>query len=520
MPACSCTRAPDKWQEWGPSLHQLSLEEARALQKQQAAMHARQQAALAQRVQAQQAQQQRAAEMERARAAAAAQPLLAQAQPQAVQPPVVQQQPLGGPAAERTVVAVPPLPEPPLAGQPPEQQPPAQQQEPQPQQPQQQGKQPQGKQQGKKRGRGGEGDAEPAPGRRQLRPRRASRLAAILREEEEEGSGSGSDDGGHSRDASRKESGSAAGGGRARPAGPSAGSGDYQPDEDTLAAAEEAELALERQRKQGHKGRGHHAKAPRRGAKEAAAAAGGLSSPSATLGRRQASGPRTGLSAFQQQPALPGLLPPATQPALLHVRNGGGMPSLPVMASTSGPGMGGGLVPTPGLALPGQAPLGAAALMPGLPLGGVGVPLAPAGPPLEAGGQASQLQLVGAAIVHYARELGIGEHKIQSFLSCPPEEQVKLYRTLHQLVRQARARQQQQLQAVLAQQAATPPAPPGLAGLPGGLGLGPAPLAPPQLAPPAGMPPLPPMPLPSLAEMAEQPAPGGQYASLFSEMFD
>ena len=41
--------------------------------------------------------------------------------------------------------------------------------------------------------------------------------------------------------------------------------------------------------------------------------------------------------------------------------------------------------------------------------------------------------MVGATIVRYARELGIGEHKIASFLARTPAEQLALFRTLHQV---------------------------------------------------------------------------------------
>ena len=180
--------------------------------------------------------------------------------------------------------------------------------------------------------------------------------------------------------------------------------------------------------------------------------------------------PLGGLAAFQQTPQGQGSLPPPVQPGVL-----GTMASLPVMASGTGP------------MLPNMVP----------------TPAAPPG--LDLAAAAQQAQLVAAAIIRHARELGIGEHKIQSFLTLPPVEKIKIYRTLQQLVQQARARQQEQLQSAVLMQAAAPP--------------------PPQQVPmqeaPAALPgmPLPPLPLPPQEQMA-QPAAASQFANLFSEMFD
>ncbi|KAI7836839.1 hypothetical protein COHA_009292, partial [Chlorella ohadii] len=244
--------------------------------------------------------------------------------------------------------------------------------------------------------------------------------------------------------------------------------------------------------------------------------------------RRQPAGPGPGLSAFQQHPPPLGMLPPAApQPALLQMPGASGlpppMPSLGIMGtmgSTSGPGMGGNGLPAT-IMVPGQGSLGAGPM----PMPLVPTTVGPALEPTASAGVAQQLQLVAAAIVHYARELGIGEPKIQSFLACPPDEQLKLYRTLHQLVLQARSRQQQQLQAaVLAQQQQQQQQQQQLAPPMPALGLGPGPMGGvpqvPPMAPPMQLPPmpmqLPPMPLDTMP----QPAGAGQYANLFSEMFD
>lgn len=160
-----------------------------------------------------------------------------------------------------------------------------------------------------------------------------------------------------------------------------------------------------------------------------------------------------------------------------------------------------------------------------MPTPGQQEPLAAQG--VSGGGVTPQhVQMVGAAIVHYARELGIGEHKIQSFLGRSPPEQVALFRNLHLLVQQARAKQLAGGGGGGSLPLMPPPMPAPAAMVPPPM---PAPMMPqPMMPPPMGMAGmggmggglgggLPPMPLPQRAQAAP---PSSQYANMFSEMFD
>ena len=357
-PACSCTRSPQEWQEWGPSLQQLSSEEARALRKEHVLAQALQQQALQRRMQ----QQQAAAAKQQALAQQAAQLAAAQEQALAVQQQAQQQQGQQQGAGSAGAAAA------------------ARGQSPADQQQQQQRQQQQQAGGGRKRGREGEA----APARRTLRPRRATRLAAILKEEEEP-----SDSEGSNREGSRNTAGACN--------AVSTGSGGYQPDEASLQAEEtEAEAARPA------KGRGGaHAKKAAAATRQQQQQHKGQQQ----KGRQQgAPSPRPGLAAYQKAKA-----PPAA-PAGLAGANAGSL-GAPYASSR---------VLSPQMVAAVAAPLEAAAQ-------GAGQA---AGAPAPA--QHPHVQMVGAAIVHYARELGIGEQKIQGFLAKPPTEQLSLYRTLHQ----------------------------------------------------------------------------------------
>ncbi|KAL4444584.1 hypothetical protein ABPG77_002401 [Micractinium sp. CCAP 211/92] len=566
----SCLREPEQWQEWGPSLTDLSVQEQEALQQQQAAQRQRQREELATRLAARK-QAQQAAELElRQRQVAAQQAVAAAAAAQ-------QQQ---------------------------------QHQQPQPQQQQVAGVSQQGRAATQAQGTAGAAQRQPqgAQQRRTLRPRRAAaskRLAEILRaeeedeEEEEESERSGSESEG-------RQGGASSGKRAAEASARSKGSEEYQPGEDSLAEGERQDEGTEvsarkpRQRKRAssdHAAHSKHASQSRQHSQHAQQQQQHARQQHRAQQQAEHEHQQALLAAQRQQQAQQGpqvvvqavpsslLATPQQQAMLAQLGPGsGGMhPSLLSGAPTSG--MGTGLLgpssgPAPGM-VPVQPPPG---MMPnpgmlprdgGGPLGGPGgAMMQNGGPPADAlpsaAGQPGpeQMRMVGATIVRYARELGIGEHNIPSFLARTPAEQLALFRTLHQLVQQARARQQEAATAAaygspgmgagpgsgLPGMAGMPSGPPGMAGMPSGppgMGLGPGlagpagigyqqqqqhqlastmAMAPPPMPQPLGGPGfgpplggqglgLPPMPL-----RAEEPpppaAPAGQFANLFSEMFD
>ncbi|EFN56475.1 hypothetical protein CHLNCDRAFT_145151 [Chlorella variabilis] len=450
-----------EWHKWGPSQHQLSVEEAQALQKQQQlVVQQRQQQQLAQRLH-QQAELERAELMAKQSAAAA------------------QQQSVQGPAAQQAK----------RLQQLHEQRPPA------------------------------PGDGEVLGARRQLRQRRgrASRLKELLRQEEE------ADE--ESNQSSASLSGGGGGGGRstaraAEAAGGSTASRDYLPDEDSLMQQEMQEAEEERKEAR------HRPSRPRQRRRTAGAA--GKAAAVAQKQQQQL------LPTPQQQAMLPMQLPSSgsagAPPLLGHGMGGGGGAGMPpLLPSGSGVGgalfgngmggalmsMGGGSGVVPVLQQqqqlpPGMVPTGSGPIGGGMPQQPSLVPqqsLPPQGP-LQAARQvppAAQVHMVGGAIVHFARELNMKEDKIRAMLSRTPQEQLSLFRTLHQLVQQARARQQQQLEtaAMLAAQVQQ------------GVGAGLPPMQAPAL-PPEMLPPMP-MPLPAPREQQHQPV--NQFSEMFSEMF-
>ncbi|KAL4436576.1 hypothetical protein ABPG75_003715 [Micractinium tetrahymenae] len=570
--ASSCLREPEQWPEWGPSLTDLSADEQQALQQQQQAQRQRHReelsARLASRKQAQQAaelelrQRQAAAQQAAAAAAVATQQQQQQQQPQQQQP-----QPQQQPSQQQ------------------------QQPQPQPQQPMAAAGASQGRAATQSQGTAGTAQRPPqprprneeAPQRRTLRPRRAAaskRLAEILRaeeeEEEEESERSGSESEGHQGHSGGSGKRVAEGSGKRAAEVPAAskGSEEYQPGEDSLAEGERQDDAAEvsgrkpRQRKRASGDHAVHSKHTLHSRQHSQHAQ--QQQQQALLAQQQ----RQQQQQAQQGPQVvvqavaPSLLATPQQQAMLAQlgpTSSAGMPP-PLIGSSVAPGMAGGLLgPSPGPP-PGMVPTPVMPQGTGAPLGGPGgslpqpggplalsgapapadTPSAAAGPPVE------QMRMVAAAIVHYARELGIGEHKIASFLARTPAEQLALFRTLHQLVQQARARQQEAAAAAGLGAPGMGAGPsgglPGMPSGPPGLGLGPGLAGPPgmgyppqqqQLAPMAMAPPpmpqplggpglgpplggqglgMPPMPL--RAEEPPAPPPAGQFANLFSEMFD
>jgi hypothetical protein len=470
---------PDEWHKWGPTSHELTPEEAQALQKQQQATQQRKHTALvlAQRIQPQQA---------------------------------------GVPLDSTDLAPQPLLP-------------------PKPQKREQ----------------------EPVPtadtdggGRRQLRARRgrASRLRELLRQEEQEDEkehSSGSDSargaaGGAAADRASRSVGRVADGG-----GGSTASRGYQLGDDSVLRGtlreeeegEEAEAAEEAR----HRARSSRARQRRRSS--------GAGAAKLATAHKQQQQPSQQASQQQQQRQQQGAahaMPTPQQQSMLPIQlhsNGSGGVSLPPGLHGMGPSASGQLPPlmaggTLGAAVggaglvPGGMPAGAglaplvgqqqqASMLLGMvpTPGGPGGTLPPPQPVLSSAGlgqaptagvpPSQQAQMVAAALCHYARELSMGEDKIRAMLSRPPADQLALFRTLHQLVQQARARQQEQLEAAMA--AAQPP--PG-----GGLSLPPMPVPAHDALPPM------PMPMPIAAQQHEVPSlqqqPQSQFANLFSEMFD
>ncbi|KAL4853046.1 Chromatin structure-remodeling complex protein BSH [Chlorella vulgaris] len=481
--ADNCLRSPQDWHDWGPSLHQLSPEEERRLQQQQQLIQQRQQQQLmAQRLQQQQQQQlQQQAELDRLKQQAYMQAAAGATQQQQQQ----QQQGLAAPSTQQP-------------------NPPQQRQQAQPK-------------------------AEDAGGRRQLRQRtgRASRWKELLRQEEndddeEEAEESIRSIGSGSRGAKSKSA--ATRGAEGLVGSGSVASRDYQRAADSLLRGD-AVLKQEdtEEARPGTRGgaRPRQRRQPAKPAGKAVKAAAGnkRTKKSANAASQQLLTP--------QQQAMLSMPPPSSSsvgaPAGLLTNGlmGSGMEGGLLASSSLVPVPVGGMVPVMGqhpqqqlheqqqLLPPGMVPQP----LPPQQQAMVPQPAAGPGPP----GASQQGQMLAAAIVQFARELSMGEQKIQAMLRRPPKEQVTLFRTLHQLVQQARARQQQQQQ----------PQPQQLGegmvlhGQLGGMG-GPPPVPVPVPVPALATDMLPPMPapLPAAPMPPPQAQPAHQFANLFSEMFD